>query len=74
MPLVSTYTHTQPDSILPDVIYIQWCTIELSFSVCVCVCVLGEGPDFTMTDEEVEAQAHRCNKKKKPAKTIEVHT
>ena len=27
-----------------------------------------------MTSEEVESQAHHCNKKKKSAKTVEVHT
>ncbi|CAI8055951.1 DIS3-like exonuclease 2 [Geodia barretti] len=32
---------------------------------------LGEGPDFTMIMEEVESQAHHCNKKKKSAKTVE---
>ena len=36
--------------------------------------ISGQGPHFTMIDEEVESQAHRCNKKKKSAKTVEVRS
>ena len=32
----------------------------------------GEGPDFTLTPEDVEEQAVQCNKKKKAAKTVGV--
>lgn len=37
-----------------------------------CTLFSGQVPDFTMIDEEIELQAHRCNKKKKSAKTVEV--
>ena len=32
----------------------------------------GEGPEFTMTPEEVQEQAVRCNKQKKAAKIVGV--
>ena len=37
------------------------------------VSVSGEGSEFTMISEEVESQAHHCNKKKKSSKTVEVN-
>ena len=84
----ATLTSPLPlDDMLTSSYIDNWLVFLVSVCVCVClrvchnivcvhvcVCVLsGEGPPFTMTESQVEAQAEHCNKKKKSAKTVEVY-